>query len=229
LPQRWVRLQAPLNAISTEWFLNNGDLMIKAIFFDFDGVLTLDKTGSYTICKYISKKTGIDFEKLSQSYKKFNNDLLYGKTTHEKIWPNLCLELNSELDIKHLFDSFINTPINFSIYNLIKKLKISYKTGLITDNKKDRMIAIIEKQNLNKIFNTIIVSADIGSGKDNDDIFNKAIDSLDVKHEECIFIDNQEKNLLIPKKLGMNVIFYNHEKNDVNELISKLIEVENKI
>jgi len=34
--------------------------MIKAVFFDFDGVLTLDKTGSLTTARYISVATGID-------------------------------------------------------------------------------------------------------------------------------------------------------------------------
>jgi putative hydrolase of the HAD superfamily len=203
--------------------------MIKAIFFDFDGVLTLDKTGSYTICKYISKAAGVDFEKLSRAYKKFNNDLLFGKTTHEKIWNSLCVELAAEIDINHLYDSFINTPLNIPIIDLVKKLKILYKTSIITDNKKDRIAAVIDKQKLAEIFNSIIVSADIGSGKDNAEIFYKAADSVNVKFKECIFIDNNENNLIVPEKLGMNVIFYDHEKNDADDLILKLRELKIRI
>lgn len=41
--------------------------MIKAILFDFDGVLTTDRTGSLSICNYICKKTGIDLELLKKS------------------------------------------------------------------------------------------------------------------------------------------------------------------
>ncbi len=199
--------------------------MIKAILFDFDGVLTPDKTGSYTICNYISKAIGIDFEKLSDVYKKFNQDLLFGRTTHEKIWDNLCIELDVKIDIKHLYDSFTNTPINNPVLDLVKKLKSSYKTGIITDNKKDRIKALIDKNNLNEYFDTVIISADIGSGKDNDKIFHKAIESINVKYEECVYIDNQEKNLIVPENLGMNVIFYNQEINDVEELISNLKEL----
>ncbi|NOW05387.1 hypothetical protein [Clostridium beijerinckii] len=36
--------------------------MIKAILFDFDGVLTADATGSLSICKYICKKTGLNIK-----------------------------------------------------------------------------------------------------------------------------------------------------------------------
>lgn len=34
--------------------------MIKAVLFDFDGVLTTDATGSQSICNYICKETGVD-------------------------------------------------------------------------------------------------------------------------------------------------------------------------
>jgi putative hydrolase of the HAD superfamily len=196
--------------------------MIKAIFFDYDGVMTTDKTGSWTICKYISKVTDVGFDKLLETYRKFNNDLLYGKTTHEKIWGKLCTELGKDIDIKHLYDSFIITPVNEPMYELVKKLKMSYKTGLITDNKKDRLNAVIKYQKLNELFDTIIISADIGSGKDNTEIFKKAVESIDANYEECIFIDNQEKNLIVPSKLGMNTVFYDLKKNDVDDLILNL-------
>jgi putative hydrolase of the HAD superfamily len=196
--------------------------MIKAILFDYDGVMTPDKTGSYTICKYISKVTGVDFEKLSGIYRSFNNDLLYGKTVHEKIWREFCSRLGISIDIRHLYDSFENTPVNKPVFDLVKNLKLNYKTGLITDNKKDRIDHILRKQKLDELFDVISISADVGSGKDHAEIFNKTTTALDVKNEECVFIDNQEKNLIIPDKLGMKTVFYDHEKNDAIELKSKL-------
>lgn len=36
--------------------------MIKAILFDFDGVLTIDKTGSQSIIKFIADKSGIPLD-----------------------------------------------------------------------------------------------------------------------------------------------------------------------
>ena len=39
--------------------------MIKAVLFDFDGVLTTDATGSESILNYICKKTGLDIEKFN--------------------------------------------------------------------------------------------------------------------------------------------------------------------
>lgn len=34
--------------------------MIKAVCFDFDGVLTLDETGSQSICNYMAETEKID-------------------------------------------------------------------------------------------------------------------------------------------------------------------------
>ena len=60
--------------------------MIKAIFFDFDGVLTLDNTGSFTTCFNISKDAGLDLNKTLICYRKNRIDLNLNKTTHKKIW-----------------------------------------------------------------------------------------------------------------------------------------------
>jgi putative hydrolase of the HAD superfamily len=196
--------------------------MIKAIFFDYDGVLTTDKTGSYSICKYISKTTNIDYELFSQEYRKFNDDLLYGGKNHEEIWGSLCKNIGTEISIKYLFEAFKNTPLNEKMFNLVKNLKRKYKTGIITDNKKDRIDYESKINNFNLLFDTIVVSAEIGSGKNEKYIFYKSIENLKMKFNECVFIDNQEKNLVVPKALGMNVIFHDHEKNDVKLLVNNL-------
>ena len=77
--------------------------MIKAVLFDYDGVLTTDKTGSYSICKYISSTANIDYELFSNEYRKYNEDLLIGKVKHEDIWKDLCKALGKEINIRYLF------------------------------------------------------------------------------------------------------------------------------
>ena len=196
--------------------------MIKAVLFDYDGVLTLDKSGSYSICKYISQNADIDYELFSTEYKKYNDDLLLGKVTHEQIWNQLCKNVNKNISIKYLFDSFKNTPINQKMIDLVKKIKKNNKTGLITDNKKDRIDAAKTEFGLSTLFDAILVSAEIGSQKSKESIFSKTVKELDVVYDECVFIDNQESNLIIPNKLGMKTIFYNHKENNIKRLVTEL-------
>ncbi len=196
--------------------------MIKAILFDFDGVLTTDETGSQSICNYICKKTSLDEEIFYHEYYKYNNDLLYGKTNHENIWDSLCKGINMKIDIRILHESFINTPIDSQMIAIIDKLKkLNYKIGMVTDNKKDRIDDIVQYYDMNKIFDAITISADVGSGKDDNKIFVKILECLNVTANECVFIDNQEKNLIVPKSMGMNVIFFDHKKRNYGKLIQE--------
>ncbi|NRT36406.1 putative hydrolase of the HAD superfamily [Clostridium beijerinckii] len=196
--------------------------MIKAILFDFDGVLTTDATGSLSICKYICKKTGLDIEIFEKEYYKYNDDLLYGKINHEDIWEKLCKGLNSKIDINILYESFINTPIDMQMIAFIDELKQqNYKIAMVTDNKKDCIDDIVKYYDWNKMFDSITVSAEIGSGKDCNEIFVKAIGELNVNTDECVFIDNQEKNLIVPKGMGMNSIYFDHEKRNYKKLIQE--------
>lgn len=196
--------------------------MIKAVLFDYDGVLTLDKSGSYSICKYVSSNCEVDYELFSTEYKKFNDDLLIGKITHEQIWKQLCKNIQKEISIKCLFDSYKHTPINQKMIDLVKRIKKNNKTGLITDNKKDRIDAAKKDFALAELFDTIQVSAEIGSKKSKEEIFRKAVQELGVTYGECVFIDNQESNLVTPKKIGMNTIFFSHKENDIKRLVTDL-------
>ena len=60
-------------------------------------------------------------------------------------------------------------------------------------------------QGLDALFDAICVSAEVGSGKESEVIFKKALSLLGVKPEEAVFIDNQEKNLIVPVKMAFPV------------------------
>jgi putative hydrolase of the HAD superfamily len=50
----------------------------------------------------------------------------------------------------------------------------------------------------------------------------KTIEYLNVNADECVFIDNQKKNLIIPKSMGMNVVYFDHEKRNHEKLVEEL-------
>lgn len=197
--------------------------MIRAVFFDFDGVLTLDATGTASIVNYITSKMDIDKEHFNKEYRKFNKDLLLGITTHDLIWEDLCQALNQEIPKKVLTDSFIHTSLDNQMIALAKGIKSQgYKVGMITDNKADRIKAISDQYNFDKLFDVISVSASVGLSKSGREIFWDAMGKVGVIAEECLFIDNNPQNLVIPKELGMSVIYFDHDKRDYSGLINQL-------
>lgn len=198
--------------------------MIKAIFFDYDGVLTTDKTGSLTTNRYLSKATGIEYEVIRKAFSKYNHDLLVGKITHREIWGAVCEASHCTIDFSLLEQAFLSTPANDAMFALARGLKRKYALGIITDNKKDRIDCVRASQGLDAIFNPIVVSAEFGSGKDSPAVFEYALRCLDIRPEESLFIDNNPENLIAPKALGMGVVFHDDEENDMSKLITLLTE-----
>ena len=196
--------------------------MIKAVLFDFDGVLTLDKTGTQSISNYICSQAGINITKFKECYYKYNNKLLYGQLEHKDIWEELCSEIGKEIEYSILEKSFINTPIDQEMLTLVEKLENNYKIAMVTDNKKDRIDSIVAYYDWHKLFDVISISAEVGSGKANEKIFIQTLEQLNVKADECVFIDNTKSNLVVPLKLGINIIYYNDEERKIERLRCEL-------
>jgi len=196
--------------------------VIKAIFFDYDGVLTTDKTGSLTTNRYLSRVANVEYETIRNVFAEYNHDLLIGRITHRDMWEAACEAMHRELDFSLLEQAFLSTPANSPMFALARRLKPNYALGIITDNKKDRIDCLRKYQELDALFNPIIVSAEFGLGKDSVAVFEYALRCLDTRPEESVFIDNNPNNLTVPKALGMGVIFHDDEKNDVGRLALSL-------
>ena len=98
-----------------------------------------------------------------------------------------------------------------------------YKIAMVTDNKKDRVDSVANYYKLNELFDTIVVSSEIGSGKKEYEIFMQTIKKLQVEASECVFIDNSEKNLIAPKKMGMKVIYFDDDTRNMDTLLDELV------
>lgn len=203
--------------------------MIKAIFFDFDGVLTNFECGSSTVCFNLSKKTGISEEKLLSCYDDaegfVEKRLLFGKALHKDIWGGFCKCIGKKIDIGLLDYAFRNVPMNEKMLALAEKLRKNCKVGIITDNTKERFSAIIDEFSLGEKFDAIILSADVGATKKDARIFEAALGALNLKPEECVFIDNNARNLEIPARMGFKTIYYDFEKKDFDALVNELKRV----
>lgn len=58
---------------------------MRAILFDFDGVLTIDKYGSDSILRYLGENTDAPIDVLKREYYKINRGLLNGEYTHKDV------------------------------------------------------------------------------------------------------------------------------------------------
>lgn len=195
--------------------------MIKAIFFDFDGVLTRDKSGYLTTCRNLHKYTGIPLEKLSSACRT-SGDYYNGYVSTEKFWEGVCRKLGRKLDIELLRRAYREVPVDPRMMNLARDLRRKYKVGIITDNPKERFDSLMIILKLDARFDSIMASSLLHSSKNEEGIFRYALDSIGLSPGECVFIDNSEKNLEIPGKMGFRTIHFDDEKRDMEGLKSNL-------
>lgn len=196
--------------------------MIKAIFFDYDGVLTRDKTGSLTTNRFLSEYTGIPYEAVREAFRPHNAALNEGTKNYSEIWPDVCAALRRALPRELLLAAFESTPVNEEMFALARELKERCSVGIITDNKRDRIEHLRQHQRLDDLFAPIVVSAEVRCTKTTAAIFEYALGCLEIRPEDSLFIDNSERNLLAPAALGMKTIYFDDEKNDVPDLASRI-------
>lgn len=196
--------------------------MIRSILFDFDGVLTLDASGSQSILNYLSGQTGISLSLLEDAYYKYNTDLLDGRLTHRDIWTDFCAQIGIEIDFALLTDSFIHTPIDTDMLAYAAELHQQYQLAMVTDNKADRMNTICSHYHLNELFDVVAVSATFHSGKAHSEIFVDTLRQLNCLPAECIFIDNTASNLTIPGQMGIHTILYDDRARDLPALRNEI-------
>ncbi len=198
--------------------------MIKGIFFDFDGVITLEKQGTPPTIAYIAKITGLPTEAVEKAYRRHNKALLMGQVTHLEMWQQFCEELETEIDYEIIKGAFLNITLDREVVGYIRELKDKYLIGMITDNKEDRIETILKEKGLEELFDVVVISAQVHSGKTEERIFAEALKRSGLKPQECVFIDNTAQNLEVPGKMGFRTVYFDDEKRDLAELCNILKE-----
>lgn len=211
--------------------------MIKAVFFDFDGVLTIDKDDILTTCRYVSNKLGLDLEETIEAYKKNIDvwEIYYGRRSEEDAWENFYNNLKSTGKISIAYDkfrglrveSFRSTELDEVMMKLATDLKSKgYLVGIITDNCKERIEEIDKKYSIYSEFDLVVVSAEEMTTKHEKKIFDIALAEMCAKPEETVFIDNNPNNLLHPNAMRFAAaIHFDENKRDYDSLYQKLRDV----
>lgn len=196
--------------------------VVKIVFFDYDGVLTTDRTGSLTTCRFISRSCGLPLQAVQRAFAAHNRALTLGHTTHEAAWTGICHALGREVPFGLLRDAFDSTPANHAMFTLARRLRTRCPVGIITDNKSDRIRRLRRTQDLDAIFDPIVVSADVGCSKSSPGLFEHALSLAGATARETVFIDNDVDNVATAAALGIRAVHFDDAVNDVPGLEARL-------
>lgn len=104
--------------------------------------------------------------------------------------------------------NLLKGTLRVNMVNFLRELKPNYKLGCITNNVKSTSNKNSDKDVLKvmSLFDHIIESSEVGIRKPNPDIYLMSCKALDVKPNQCIYLDDLGINLKPAKKLGMMTI-----------------------
>lgn len=188
---------------------------IKAIIFDWGNVLT--KTYyTKTVAENISKFYGYEEKKVFELLEKKEKKALIGKDTFEDFFKKIKKNLPKikKQKIKQIY--FESILWNENMLNLCKKLHLNYDVYILSNNYS--WITPIIKEKLKTITTKQFYSNEIGLTKSSYDCFTFFLQENNLRSENCIFIDDNIKNIINAKNLGFHTIHHNSQKNSIQEL-----------
>jgi putative hydrolase of the HAD superfamily len=192
--------------------------MIKTIISDLGGVVL--NRGIWIFWDYLEKEFNIPFEKSKVSFLKYYKLYFSGEISEELFWTNYLKDLNLKRDWRELRTILLTSfKPNECVINFYRELREKgYELVLLSDQTKEWWPFLDKTFGISKHFDTTIVSALVGLYKPNQDIYELALTKSKSIAEECVFIDDLEKNLVPAKEMGMKTILFK----DCKELKEKL-------
>ena len=183
------------------------EMELKAAIFDVDGTL-LDSMGVwYKATKYFFKKNNIPFDA--------SRALKYQEMTLEESLPDIAREFGLELGYEQMHrvffdivrDQYFNViPLKPYAYEYLRSLHESgIKLAVATSGYEELCRGAFERLGINDMFETIVLSSDIGENKETGTIYRRAADELGCSYSDCMVYEDILGGVLGAKRAGMQV------------------------
>jgi putative hydrolase of the HAD superfamily len=115
-------------------------------------------------------------------------------------------------------DFFSGDHVDEKLIELIRSLRPSYKTGMISNAWPNLRHRIENEWCFADAFDHIVISAEVGIAKPDPRIYHLALDGMGVAANEAVFIDDFEKNIDGARAVGMQTIHFKHPKQATSDL-----------
>lgn len=196
--------------------LFNSGSKIKAIAFDYGGVIELYEGGSFL--KIIAESLNIPLDEFRRIYFQYNH--LANVKNHN--WYSMFSEVLSAFKISKKKEDeviammqarYLKGQINTSLVALFPKLRQQgLKIGILSNS----AFELREKLNSNgiaKLVDAIVISGEIGFQKPHKEAFQILFERLKLRPQEVVFVDDSIRSLEKAAEIGYTpILFKNNEQ-----------------
>ncbi len=188
-------------------------MSVKAVIFDFFGVISTEVSPFWFRERFSDEEAKILKEKYMTPADR-------GDLTEEEVFLTLS-ELSGESPTKIEADFASRVSIDNGMTSLIKSLRGDYKTALLSNAMGTWLWKILKSNDLEGLFDTIVISSEEHEVKPEGRIFETALKRLGISASEAVFIDDNKRNVDGALSVGINGIIYT----GLDDLKNKLREL----
>lgn len=187
--------------------------MIKAIIFDCFGVLYTDGKSQIIAACSEDKRQEMDDLFVQSDYGIISNE-------------EFTVQASELLGVNQAVFAEMNDGLyhrNEPLVRQMKEYKKQYKIGLLSNVRANMLDALFTPKEQAELFDTVVLSSQAGMVKPSLEIYLLTAVRLGVEPEECVMIDDLEKNVAGAEVAGMAGILYTSEPQLHKDLGSLLV------
>ncbi|MBM3123516.1 MAG: HAD family phosphatase [Chloroflexi bacterium] len=197
----------------------------RAVFFDFGGVIL--RTEYQSPRQGLAERFNMDYEEIEKVVfgSESSRRASLGEITEETHWLEVLKRLKLPASEMTAFqDAFFGGDvIDRELVQFIRSLRGKVHTGLIS-NAWSGLRDYLAKEKLTDLFETLVISAEVGVVKPEARIYNLALERSGVRAEEAAFVDDFAVNVEGSEKVGMRGVLFKDPQEAVSQL-KKLLTI----
>ena len=176
------------------------DDKVKVIWIDFFGVIC-SEVAPFWFEKYFTKEESFLLKE------KYFKPVDIGDISNLELMTHLSTLVKKPTEeINEEFNSYVK--INNKVVFYLEKMKKSHKIILCSNASSDFLRRIIKNNNLEHLFDKVIISSEIKCRKPDKQFFDKCFAVSECIKEEIIFIDDNKVNIESAENFGVQTILF---------------------
>lgn len=200
-------------------------MAIQAVIFDFGGVLV--RMVDDRPRQQLASQLGVPLTRIDQLvfFSITAKKATLGEITAGQHWESVQQALGIPTgDMPGFLEKYWSADdLNWKLLAYIKDLHPRYKVGLLSNAWDDLRQTMRIRWSLDGLFDELIISAEVKLAKPDPRIFHLALERLQVKPAEAVFVDDVAENVEAARHEGLHVILYQDLETTLVELDRLLI------
>jgi epoxide hydrolase-like predicted phosphatase len=197
-------------------------MSLRAVLFDLGGVIV--RTEYQAPRQHLAERFGMDYDDMDRIV--FGGGAsgsaaraTLGEISEDEHWLNVMKVLKrpaSECE-RIRAEFYAGDVIDRTLLDFLRSLKPKYKTGLIS-NAWSGLRKYILHEKFDDAFEYMVISAEVAVAKPDPKIFQIALEQLQVKPNEAVFVDDFIENIEACKKVGMKGILFKEPESAIKQV-----------